>query len=68
MAATLVDQKQKGKWLMADDIVPLEDICFFKIIIKYNTDHSQHTYTHPYKRTHVNPTPTSIFEDWAGKS
>jgi hypothetical protein len=22
----------------------------------------------PYERTHVNPTPMSIFEDWAGKS
>jgi hypothetical protein len=30
--------------------------------------HSQRTHTHPYKYTHANPTPSSIFEDCAGKS
>ena len=29
--------------------------------------HSQCTHTHPYKHTYANPTPMSIFEDWAGK-
>ena len=23
-------------------------------------------HSHPYERTHANPTPMSIFEDWAG--
>jgi hypothetical protein len=30
--------------------------------------HSQRTHTHPYEYTHANPTPRSIFEDYAGKS
>jgi hypothetical protein len=30
--------------------------------------HSQHTHTHPYEYTHANPTPRSIFEDYASKS
>ena len=30
--------------------------------------HSQRTDTHLYERTHGNPTPMSIFKDWAGKS
>jgi hypothetical protein len=29
--------------------------------------HLQHTHTHPYEYTHVNPTPRSIFEDCASK-
>jgi hypothetical protein len=28
----------------------------------------QHTHSHPYEYTHVNPTPRSIFEDCVGKS
>ena len=30
--------------------------------------HSQRIHTHPYERTHANPTLMSIFEDWAVKS
>ena len=30
--------------------------------------HSQRTHSHPYEHTYANPTPMSIFEDWAGKS
>uniref|UniRef100_A0A0E0MZ26 Uncharacterized protein n=1 Tax=Oryza rufipogon TaxID=4529 RepID=A0A0E0MZ26_ORYRU len=44
-----------------------EDIMLINNNYTVQRRHSQRTRTHPYEHTHANPTPMSIFEDWAGR-